>query len=288
MIAIHFEEHATCSRLLHKLRTYINRYAAYGLGATVTKCADRNIIEVEYGRDEFYFFESFQPLLVSILIEEVIETKEDEWLMDIAETVFCFTDAEEKRQIAAIAHAILHGERPDIPIIHAHSRRRNYLYEAFSTYIDPHTSFYYEAFLTFRLKKYGDVLVDVVGKAIDEYLLEQEYQTMVEGCRQYLKQTAPKRKLIYVVQDQQTKLYNEHWARLTNAAVPEELEKICMFEKDVDKDKRLISPLVSRVPAHVHIFSDEPDHAIVLTIQAIFQERLTITPLTTCVEKVKK
>ncbi|ARK31683.1 putative sporulation protein YtxC [Halalkalibacter krulwichiae] len=278
MIAIHFETEQDCKQLFRQLTAYIQKYAAYGLGGAV-KAEGEDTIILNYEHKHIDFYDSFHPLLASVLTDYVISTKEDLWLLDIIETMFYFTDEDEQQQILTIAKSILEGDRNDLPQMKPFFNRRAYIYDAFAKHLEEETTFYYEPFLTFRLKDYGEILIDCVEMAIDEYMLEQEYQNMIEDFRQYVQYSPANLNVVYVVHDGQFTFYDEHFRRLTREELLFYLQDDLVFEQEVDIDEMVISPLVSMVPQIVHVFTDDPDHGVVLSIQAIFQERMKLYPL---------
>ncbi len=277
MISIHFEAKQDCQQLFEKITYYLNRYNTIGLKGTI-EVSSEGILEIDYS-DEDTFNNSFHPLLVSILTQHVIETKEETWMNEIIETIFFFTDEEEKTQILEIARSILEGDRKDIPNITPFFQRDAYIYNAFSASIEQETNFYYEPFLTFRLKDYGEMLIDCVEIAIDEYLLEQEYQNMLENFRYFLQNEKPKCEAVHLVYDGSFTFLNEFYLPIPKSVLANNLVDHLVFEEDLDIEDMVISPLVSLAPKMVHVYSDEYDHGVILTIQAIFQERATLEPL---------
>lgn len=278
MIAIHFEQQQDCKQLFLQLTAYVQKYATYGLGGIVQAEGEDTIL-LNYEHQHINFYDSFHPLLASILTEYVISTKEEVWLLDIIETMFYFTDEEEQQQILTIARSILEGDRDDLPQLNQFFNRREYIYEAFANHLEEETIFYYEPFLTFRLREYGEILIDCVELAIDEYMLEQEYQNMIEDYRHYVKQERPKIDLVYVVHEEKFTFYDEHFRQMTKDELLLVLKDELVFEQDIDISDMVISPLVSMIPKRVHVFSDEPDHGVILSIQAIFQERMRLSSL---------
>ncbi|GAE28305.1 hypothetical protein JCM9140_4520 [Halalkalibacter wakoensis JCM 9140] len=278
MIAIHFEETYDCQQLLRQLTAYIQKYAEFGLGGAV-KAEGEDTIILNYENTHINFYDSFHPLLASVLTDYVISTKEEEWLLDIIETMFYFHDEEEQEQILTIARSILEGDRNDLPQMKSFFNRREYIYSAFSSHLEEDTTFYYEPFLTFRLRDYGEILIDCVEMAIDEYMLEQEYQNMIEDFRQFVQFKRPKLEMIYIVHDETFTFYDEHFRRMTREELLFHLQDDLVFEQEVDIEEMVISPLVSMVPKQVHVFSDDPDHGVIISIQAIFQERMKMYPL---------
>ncbi|NEU29862.1 putative sporulation protein YtxC [bacterium LRH843] len=277
MIAIQFEQIHDCKRLLGQLRTYIENYAKYGLGGAVLVKGEDTIL-LNYEHTDVDFYDSFHPLLASILTDYVIGTKEENWLLDIIETIFHFTDKEEQQQILMNARAILEGERKDLPRMKSFLNRHDLIYEAFAKHLEEETTFYFDPFLTFRLREYGEMLIDCVELAIDEYMLEQEYQNMIEDFRHFI-QHRSKLKLVHVVHDSKFTFYDEHFRRMTREEILFHLEDDLIFEEELDIEEMVISPLVSMIPEIVHVFSDDPDDGVILSIQAIFQERMKLSPL---------
>ncbi|UOE93400.1 putative sporulation protein YtxC [Alkalihalobacillus sp. LMS39] len=275
MISIHFESQDDCQIIYSKLKRHMELFEQLG-GVGTISCEGLSKILIEYNDTSSSFYDSFHPLLVSIFTNHVIDTKEEEWLCEIIETLFYFSDHEEQKQISMIAKEILEGDREDIPSVSKFFNRDALLYKAFSRGFDRDTIFYYEPFLTFRLKEYGEMLIDCVEVAIDEYLLEQEYQNIVEGLRYYLQSVKPKRKVIHLVHDQKFLFYNEQFQKMTRREKKRLLENDLVYEGEIDIDDMVVSPLVSMSPEQVHIYTDEIDNDVVLTIQTIFQERVSI------------
>ncbi|WP_231686812.1 putative sporulation protein YtxC [Bacillus sp. JCM 19034] len=278
LIAIHFEEGEDCKALYTQLEHYFQKFSMIGLGGTI-KIEDKSSLLIEYDRKDVDFYESFHPFLSSVLTDFVIESHEDEWLHDIVETMFYFQDEEEKRQIVSIAHAILEGDRTDLPKVNELLNRRAVIYEAFASHLDENTDFHYEPFLTFRLRDYGECLIDCVELAIDEYMLEQEYQNMIEGLRKYVNEHQPKMDSVYLIHNKSFTFLDEQFRKMTKDELLFYLNNDIVFEQEVEIEEMVISPLVSMLPKSVYIFSDNPDHGIIISIQSIFQERLHVYPL---------
>ncbi|WP_096202727.1 putative sporulation protein YtxC [Bacillus sp. FJAT-45350] len=278
MISIHFEEEQDCQQLFKKIMSYLEKYKHLGLKGEVI-CNDIDVITINY-TDEYVFYNSFQPLLVSILTNHVIATKESEWLTEIIENMFYFTDPEEQEQILIIARSILEGDREDLPNITPFFKRDTFIYDAFSSSLDHNTTFYYEPFLTFRLKDYGEMLIDCVEIAIDEYFLEQEYQNMIENLRQFLRITPSIHDTLHLVYDgEQFTFYDKVYKQIHVNELAKHLREELVFEEDLEVSEMVISPLVSMLPSHLNVYSDDVDHGILLTIQALFEERVVLQPL---------
>ncbi|MGO4888668.1 putative sporulation protein YtxC [Anaerobacillus sp. MEB173] len=274
MISIHFHEQIDCEIIYTQLKSYFEKYNDVGLKGRVE--SDGQIITIYYDNHTVDFYESFQPLLVNVFTKHVISMKEDEWLLDIIESMFYFEDYEEQNQILSIARSIIEGDHQDLSHFHNISSREKVIYQAFSKFIIEETNFYYESFLKFRLKEYYEQLIETVGLAIDEYLLEQEYQHMVENLRCYLKTSKPIFPVLHILHDQKFYFFNEDFHILEQKDIAAFYDEEIKFEEGLSIGQIVISPLVSLAPKKVHLYTDEIDHGVVQTIQNIFEERVTV------------
>ncbi len=245
-------------------------------------------IHLHYHNKYVNFYDSFHPFVTSVLTDYVIHSKEEEWILDIIESVFYFHDEEEQQQILTIAKSILEGDRDDLPALLSFFDRHEHIYQAFAKNLSEDTVFYYEPFLTFRLKSYGEMLIDCVEMAIDEYMLEQEYQNMIESFRQHIKQHKPKYEEIYVVHEQGTfTFYDSTFRKVTQEEIMFYLEVDLIFEQGLRVEEMVLSPLVSLVPNEVKLFTNQPYDGVILSLQAIFQEKMKVFRLSDFTRKKK-
>lgn len=241
------------------------------------KTEDEKIIFIDYKDDLTAFYSSFHPILVSILTNHVIATREVNSLKDILRNIFLYKDEDEMEQIIGIARSILEGDRDDIPSLRPYYERASYIYDAFAKGIDTETTLYYEPFLTFRLKDYAEMLIDCVEIAIDEYVLEQEYQNLVENFRYYIKSQEKRMDKIFLVhQKDRFIFYDGSFEKITKEKKRDYLVKHLLFEHDLDINDMVITPLVSFNPKEVIVYTNEEDHNVIYTIQTIFEERVKI------------
>ncbi|GAF67047.1 hypothetical protein BTS2_3955 [Bacillus sp. TS-2] len=278
LIAIHFEEEQHCKQLYYQLQSYFTKFSKVGLEAKVALNGGESI-QLQYLNEHVNFYDSFHPLITSVLTDYVIGSKEEEWILDIIENIFYFRNQEEKEQILTIALSILEGDREDLPAMFPYFDRFSYIYQTFAQSLEEGTTFYYEPFLTFRLKEYGELLIDCVEMAIDEYMLEQEYQNMIENFRYYLKNTPAKYERIYVLHDRNFTFYDSNFRKITQEEILFYLEVDLIFEHGLNIEEMVISPLVSLVPKEVKLFTEDPDDGVNVSLQAIFQEGLKVLPL---------
>jgi len=276
LISIHFEKEQDCLVFFSAIVKYMSLYHSVGFHGDV-QCQDNQLITIDCA-DHIHYNESLRPLLASLFVHYLIATKEESWLRDIVRDMFYFEEEEEQQQIVSIARSLLDNKR-NIGRTNLHFQREDFIYRAFLESLEHDSAFYYEAFLTFRLREYFEQLVVYVEKAIDEYYLEQEYQTLVEQLRNFILKTKERSEAIHVVYGEEVRFYDKTYRHMKREELLFYLEEELVFEKGLRIEEMVISPLVSLVPGKVYMYANDFDIGVIHTMQAIFQERLTLLPL---------
>ncbi|HET7656754.1 MAG TPA: putative sporulation protein YtxC [Bacillales bacterium] len=213
-----------------------------------------------------------------LLSEHVICEHEERMLLTLIYSTFYFQDADEQEQILAVAKSIIQGEKPEIPGVKQLSSRSSILFDTFYHYLLDEKTLPFESFLRFRLKPYRECLLRYVEMAIDEYKLEQDYQTFVETLRKLLKQRGPLLDTVHVVYNGEFFLYDQHDNRIDEMGLRKRLEPIFQTSWGLHSEPSLLLTLIGIAPKKIFLYTDETDIGMIQTIQNVFQERLEIFP----------
>ncbi|WP_338777533.1 putative sporulation protein YtxC [Metabacillus sp. FJAT-52054] len=222
--------------------------------------------------------QGFQTFLVPALAEYIAEKVENSFIISIIQNQFYFTDEDEQQQILSIAHSIMEGERTEIPNLQKFSDKKACIEEALTQFIKPELSFSFESFVHFRLHHYLKRLTKYAEAAIEEYKLEQEYQNFIQVLRDYLLQKLSALPEIHVFHRRHFLLFTEDYRELTDSELRRMTDKNLLFHHPLYIDTALLAPLVSIAPERIFLYTDEPDHGMVQTIQNVFQERVILHP----------
>lgn len=132
-----------------------------------------------------------------------------------------------------------------------------------------------EGLSRFRLRKFESDFAYAVEQAVDEYLMDREYQEFVKLLRHFLAMQKPRAALIHLLVDAAgNRLANQNGTPITN----EELEGFAAGLKEINlqQDDTIISVLIALAPVrlkiHVKDFSFE-GNTLVETVKRIFDER---------------
>ncbi|WP_018130783.1 putative sporulation protein YtxC [Effusibacillus pohliae] len=143
-------------------------------------------------------------------------------------------------------------------------------------YLREHSVLNIEGMVWFRLRQLAYDRVHAIERAIDEYLMDREYQEFVNLLRDFLRVQHSRSPLIHlIVQPNRMLLVNHDGCPMTHAH-PEEVAED-QTDKDQQQADMVISTLITMAPAQLrlHLPGLMPDDtALVETVKRVFAERL--------------
>ena len=135
-----------------------------------------------------------------------------------------------------------------------------------------------EGFIQFRLVNSFEELEWLVDSAVDEFMIQKEYENFISMLKQFVSAQAPLVRLIHICPQMSGRydLYDENFDALTESQIlgldPES------FEGYVNDDDLLLSALISLAPKKIwiHDFQSFTNKQLYETMQKVFPERITI------------
>ncbi|KMM37435.1 sporulation protein YtxC [Guptibacillus hwajinpoensis] len=221
--------------------------------------------------------------LISQCLALLGTTYEKRWMDQLLKSTYYFQDQDEIAEISAIARNIGDGNIDDIPGASRYSNRHDLLLEAAVSCIEQGGTISFDSFLRFRTGPYRSLLASLIGEAIDEYKLEQEYQNFVQALRILLKSRDTVTKRAILVFNGSYHLYNATGQVLTcqEGLRIEDLPNGLSVE-DIDPD--ILLPLLVAAPEEIHFYTDDNEEGLAQTIRNVFEERIYFFPY--CMSKI--
>ncbi|MCG1022093.1 sporulation protein YtxC [Sutcliffiella horikoshii] len=220
----------------------------------------------------------YKNTITPVLKKYIQRTKEKEWILQVLENTFYYKEVEEQEQILCILQSILQGERSDIPNLPSIDHRGDQLEEVMESFFLEPVSFSFDSFLTFRLKEYFESLQVYVEAAIDEYKLEQEYQSFVHQLRDLLATTESKMDELHLVYQYQFDFYDKAFSHIPKSQLIKYMNRTHFNNYSYYIDSVVLAPLVSIAPEKLYLYTDNTEHQLVETIRNIFDERAVVLP----------
>lgn len=135
-----------------------------------------------------------------------------------------------------------------------------------------------EGFVTFRLKEYLDELEDVVDRAVDEFLLDREYQEFIKLLRYFVEMQESKvtRVKVYLERDG-TFAIRDELGKKVGTAVVDELTAT-MMEGGLEFEDLLVSSLIMLAPREIWMHSKDHERwsSGLETLRNVFGERIKV------------
>ncbi len=264
MIEIHFEEANDATFVYAQL-------ANLNTGSVSLEREHTVLIDLPFEKESY-----IEEVLIPVLVQLVLKVKEHKWIMSVLSRVFYYHDIEEQNQILHIADSIMNGNRKEVPKKRIEESRIDLLTASLQGFIQNPISFSFESFVRFRLKPYMLYLFRMTELAIDEYKLEQDYQTFVEALRQQVSSRKSRLSCLHLVFNGNFIFYDEKGARLNQEKLVQYIDEKLVKHTEFYIDANVIAPLLSIAPERIHLYTAHLDHNMIVTIQNVFQERVKV------------
>ncbi|MDI6600822.1 MAG: putative sporulation protein YtxC [Thermoanaerobacteraceae bacterium] len=134
-----------------------------------------------------------------------------------------------------------------------------------------------DGFLFFRGQNYLKDLREIVDRAVDEYLMEREYNDFIRLLKYFVDLQSPKLDTVnIIIKDDTYQLLDGELRELDNHFVESAIQD--SIEADMSKDDILISFLLTMAPVKIYIHSVEraANKEIIETIINVFGDRVSI------------
>ncbi|WP_226667090.1 putative sporulation protein YtxC [Metabacillus litoralis] len=222
---------------------------------------------------------SLEQFVIPGMIEFILEYKEHQLMVSMLKEDYYFVEEIEQQQILQIASSIIEGERTDIPNIQGLRHRDEVLKETLWQFLRPNLNFSFSSFQKFRLHQYNARLREYVEVAIEEYKLEQEYQTFIQSLRDYHNEQKSKLEVVSIVHKEGYVVYDADEKRISEDQLKNYVDKSFIHQHTMYVDSNLLAPLVSISPKTILVYTNNSLDGMIQTIQNIFQEKVSIHSL---------
>lgn len=239
---------------------------------------ETKLLELTMKFQDSYQEQSF-IFIHNLLKRFILDKKRMDWCQQILEKDFFYTDEDERIQIIDMIYSIIEGKRKDIPIEIDHTSLEKQIDQALMEVLRSSKTFSIDAFITFRLRFYIEKLSSYIELAIDEYKLEQEYQSFIFYLRNFLADRKAQMTCIYVVNDEGFQFFDENKRLMKRSELNKRIDRKLLSDHPVYVDSVTIAPLISIAPEVIYLYTNHSENGIIQTLKNIFEEKLNILPL---------
>ncbi|GAB6926792.1 hypothetical protein JCM10914A_07750 [Paenibacillus sp. JCM 10914] len=218
--------------------------------------------------------ETLRQLVSEAVTAYITEEKEQEIATRLMFSEFEFDDAEEAQRILQWFLTLLSKEEGTSGDFWQSRRRK--LTEGIYQCLTEAPDLNLDGFLTFRLQAYEQELREMAEYAVDEFMLDQQYEEFVSLLKYFVYFQEPKMPLVHVIHkgDEEFLLLD---GNLRPVDRPKE-EGLVMerLDQEMEIEDMVVSTLISVSPARMIIHTRQPKLPVIETLTHIFDARAEV------------
>ncbi|BBH21612.1 hypothetical protein Back11_29570 [Paenibacillus baekrokdamisoli] len=155
-------------------------------------------------------------------------------------------------------------------------RRKSKVADELKQFISSHTSIHLDGFVTFRLASYWEELREVAAYAVEEYVMDKQYQEFISLLKYFVRMQEVKLPIVHVLHKggSEFALYDEQFQLLE--AIPTDRIVAEMLETEMNMEDMIVSTLITVSPQQIVIHTRQPELPVMRTLETIFEQRVQL------------
>ncbi|MDE4542102.1 putative sporulation protein YtxC [Thermoanaerobacterium sp. R66] len=213
---------------------------------------------------------------VSDVISDVIVNQIDKKLIKrIIDKYYYYFDSDEKQKIENIARGILDNDvnRETFKLV-----KKERIFEEIEDFLKDNETIDIEGFVNFRLRDFIGELSEVVDRAVDEYMMQKEYDEFIGLLKYFVELQDSKIDVLNILVDKSGKFlfYDKEKKPITGKFLSD--ITIEFTGGELTDDDMLISTLIAMAPSKIYIHSLEniKSKDVFDTVEKIFSNKVFI------------
>ncbi|GBG06541.1 hypothetical protein PAT3040_01068 [Paenibacillus agaridevorans] len=156
-------------------------------------------------------------------------------------------------------------------------RRRGKIAEELELYLQDQTLLQLQGFTTFRLHAYRTELAEIAEYALDEYVLDKQYQEFISLLKYFVQMQDSKVPLVHLLHKggHDFSMYDESFRTLEHKP-PADRIVAEMLETEMNIEDMVISSLISVSPKKITVHTRHPELQVIRTIETIFDGKVNV------------
>lgn len=209
-------------------------------------------------------------LMAELVTEIIVEKIEEQLLTNLIKTYYLSFNPAEQIEILEKASDYLKN--------YSNQKRKKIILQLVLDYLETDKLLIFDGFIRFRLKNYIEELGGIVEWAVDEYLMEKEYNDFIGLLKYFVDIQEPKVEKIHVVLEKERtfRLYDEFDNLINNDFLENFILEI--GDNELNYEDLLISTLITIAPREIiiHIAESNLTKNILKTIEKVFVDRVLV------------
>jgi putative sporulation protein YtxC len=210
-----------------------------------------------------YIIAEMEPLLIKTIVSKQYHFPAEE------------ADKIEQYCLSLLHEPFLPGDDYD-EIMRGNERRIIKVAEEIEDYLHENTRLHLDGYVTFRLHHYWQELRELVTYAVDEYIMDKQYQEFITLLNYFVFMQEIKTPLVHVMHTgaNEFELYDHHLQHLEPISTDRIVAE--MLEAEMNMEDMVVSNLITLSPETIELHTQSDELPIMRTLKMIFAERLHI------------
>lgn len=226
----------------------------------------KNVMIHYQGKDEV----SFSCFLSELIAETILEFYEEKLINQILNYNYFYFDEYERIQICNNCINIIENEEENLE-----SSRRLIIQNALFSYIQENKSMVLEGFVNFRLKEYMCYLDSLVDTAVNQFVIEKEYNEFINLLKIYIDSKPAECEILHLIYINGESILLD--AEKNIVSVSENiLNSKYLSDISFSSNDFALNTLLSLLPAKIEIHVIGTEDEFIDTIKQIFEGRVSI------------
>lgn len=217
-------------------------------------------------------------ILAQELADFIIKHREHDLLRNLIYHEFSYQNEPEINKIIRYSHQMLNNEDDSLYVAdHGRNRRALTISNEVKQFFKKNNELNLEGFIKFRLKEYKEELREVVEYAVDEFIMDKQYQEFISLLKYFVFIQEAKIPVVHLMHKggHEFVLFNEQMIPMDLKAT-EDSFKIEILDQEFNFEDLVVSTLISIAPQEIYIHTRDPEVQVVQTIMQIFENRVQI------------
>ncbi|MBE0068881.1 putative sporulation protein YtxC [Thermoanaerobacterium thermosaccharolyticum] len=213
---------------------------------------------------------------ISDIISDIIVNQIDKKLIKkIIDKYYYYFNSDEKQKIANIANSILDNDvnRETFKLV-----KKEKIFIEIEDFLKDNETIDIEGFVNFRLRDFIGELSEVVDRAVDEYMMQKEYDEFIGLLKYFVELQDSKIDVLNILVDKGGKF--RFFDKDNNPITGKFLSDITIEFSggELSDDDMLISTLIAMAPAkiYIHFANNIKNKEVLDTVKKIFSDRVFI------------
>lgn len=225
----------------------------------------QNVMIHYQGKDEV----SFSYFLSELLTEVILEFYEEKLIYQILNYNYFYFDEYERLQICDNCKDTVENEEITT------KSRKEIIQKALLVYIQEQKSMILEGFVNFRLKEYMSYLDNIIDTAVNQFIIEKEYNEFISLLKIYIDSKVPECEILHLIYiNGESILLNKE----KNIVSVSENIYNAKYLSDISfsSNDYALNTLLSLLPAKIEIHVIGLEDEFIDTVKQIFEGRVSV------------